>query len=395
MKYICLVILVLGLFSVDLYAQDHNGKSLDLLNKEREKADEDIKKISSLIDNLEVQQKDGIESLTLLQKKIDTRKQKLNTIDKQIDELKGILNSKQEAIEILQAELKDLQRSYAQLLIQYYSYRNKSNWLMYIMASESVSQAYRRIKYLREILYILKNKANQIAETTDKLNKEITSMAQKQRLLNSNLDDKQKEVATLQKEENVSKNVLHTLQSKKKDMVKRLEKRKKESEELDAEMKKFMKAELNKSLEEGISDETLLTAKDFEGAKGGLPWPTVGVVVAHFGNNKSHPVYKDIILPNNNGIDIQTGSNADVYSVFKGKVSKIFTIAGQGFGMIVVHGSYYTVYTKLSSIEVKPNDEVKANQKIARVRSGEEGSVFHFEIWKNMSPLDPELWLLK
>lgn len=393
----CLIIfLTIGLANViPLKAQQLDEQSLHLLDKKRYQVEEDIQNINNLLKTVEGKQKSGIQTLTLIKKKIDSRKQVLSTIDKQIITLQNQLSNKQEAIEILQADLVELRRSYTELLTQYYSYRNKTNWLMYIMASESVSQGYKRMKYLREILMLLQAQATKITDMTNQLNVEINNMSLKQKLLDDNLDDKKKEVGNLLSEEQESRNVLSSLKKQESELRAQLNERKKEYDRLDSEMKVFMREELNKNATIGISDEMLMAAKDFEQVKGMLPWPAMGIIVANFGSDNVHPVYKSLKMPNNNGIDIQTQTNAEVYSIFTGTVSKIFPMQGMGNCILIQHGSYYTLYARLATCDVKVGDQVKARQRIGTVLTIPEGSILHFQLWKRTEVQNPEKWLIK
>lgn len=134
-----------------------------------------------------------------------------------------------------------------------------------------------------------------------------------------------------------------------------------------------------------------------EANKGRLPWPVEkGYVVEHFGKNK-HPVFN--IVSENYGVDIRTSRGASARSVYPGEVISILSLPGTGNTVIVSHGSYYTVYGKLSSVNVSKGSKVGLKQKIGTVMVNDEGNAnFHFEIWKagingGSSKLNPEFWI--
>ena len=61
--------------------------------------------------------------------------------------------------------------------------------------------------------------------------------------------------------------------------------------------------------------------------------------------------------------------------------------------VIIRHGSYYTVYSKLNQVTVSKGQKLKRGQKIGSVATGENGSVeLHFELWKDKIKLDPQKW---
>ena len=369
-------------------------QSLQMLNKDRERAAEEISKINDLLKSVDEKHQSGLYSLSLIEQKMNSRKSALNTIDKQIITLRKQIDEKRAAVEQLQYELQEVKSSYKDLIRRYYSMQSQKNtWMMYIMASESVSQAYRRMKFVREILEILQSQAAKITEMTDRLNNEINEMSNKQVLLSSNISDKQKEMEILKMEERQSKTVASELSRKKSTLEKQLADRQKEYNVMSGQMREFMREELKENRESGISDEMLASAKKFEQMQGFLPLPAIGVIVSHYGENKTKSVYQNIQLHTNPGIDILTAEKAEAYSVFKGTVKQIFP-SPRGKAVIVQHGSYYTLYANLTSLSVKVGDDVMARQKLGTVVTADDGSILHFEIWKGSTQQNPEEWIL-
>lgn len=386
--------LVAALMVNPLYAQP-----LEMLTSERKQVEQDMKHIDNLLKSIEGNQKAGLQKLTLIKTKINTRKKVLSNIDKQIDYLNKELDRKQEAINILQAELEGTQTSYSNLLRYYYSIRSKDDWLMYIMASESVSQAYKRMRYFREILLLLQAQADNIIRQTNKLNEEIADMARKQQLLQDNISDKSKEINILESEEKESQTVLSDLKRKENDLRKQFEEKKKSYNRLNENLKEFFRSEEGRTIEVSPTDMKLITDR-FEALKGILSWPAMGTITSKFGKHH-HAVYTNITFENT-GIDIQVPQSADVYSIFDGIVTKISKMPKTGETTIVIrHGMYSSIYFQVENVAVKVGETVKARQKIATVAASGEGYILHFEIRKDNKsgqqpiPQNPESWIIK
>jgi septal ring factor EnvC (AmiA/AmiB activator) len=381
---------------VNLNAQDDREieeQSLNMLNKNREREAEEMAVINRQIESNGKQLKTTYSNLALIQKKIDLRKSKLNNIEKVIKELRRQLKEKKQAVEQLQDDLEHVKNSYKNILDKYYNIRIQANTWMILMASESFAQAYKRMRYVKEILLLLKAQSIKIKELTDRLNDEIMDISKKEQLYSSNVSEKQKEMEILRIDEKNSQSVYSELKNKNAELEKRLKEREESYNLLNTQMRELIRREMKKNMETGITDEMLIYAKNFEELKGLLPHPAIGIIVRHFGNSKSKSIYETVKALPNKGIDILTAENAEVYAVSKGVVTKTGKLPIGGISIIVSHGSYRTVYASLSSAFVKEGDEVKARQKIGVVKKSFDGPVMHFELWKDFEPQNPELWL--
>ena len=90
-------------------------------------------------------------------------------------------------------------------------------------------------------------------------------------------------------------------------------------------------------------------------------------MVGSFGKHY-HPVYKNLELPPNNGIDIAVNKGEKVQAVFDGVVKQIIVMPGFNQCVLVQHGNYFSFYCKLDSVSVKAGDKVllsKKKQKLA------------------------------
>ena len=196
------------------------------------------------------------------------------------------------------------------------------------------------------------------------------------------------ELRKLQDDESSSQRLVASLNKDKARYQKELAAKKKEVQALNAQVSKMVKSSAKKPRTQ--VDEKL--DKEFASNKGKLPWPVDGVVTETFGKHY-HPVYKNVELPFNNGLNISTGKDSAIKAIFDGTVTNVVMIPGYNQCVLVQHGGYFTFYCKLASVNVKAGQKVKTGEVLGRVdtRAGE--TQLHFELWEGKTPRNPELWL--
>ncbi len=146
-----------------------------------------------------------------------------------------------------------------------------------------------------------------------------------------------------------------------------------------------------------LTPEERELTNNFEANRGKLPWPVEkGYVAEHFGKNK-HPLFN--VITENYGVDIKTSIGATARAIYSGEVNSIINVPGMGQTVLINHGSFYTVYSKLSKVTVTKGSRVSTKQAIGTVSTDDDGNtLIHFEIWKvgaNGSPfkVNPEQWV--
>ena len=77
-------------------------------------------------------------------------------------------------------------------------------------------------------------------------------------------------------------------------------------------------------------------------------------------------------------------------------VSAVINIPGMGKAIIINHGEYYTVYSKLKEVTVSQGQSVTLKQTIGSIGEDDDGATeIHLEIWYNQDKQNPETWLAK
>jgi len=132
--------------------------------------------------------------------------------------------------------------------------------------------------------------------------------------------------------------------------------------------------------------------RSFWDLKGRLILPVHSVnIIFDFGKS-TNPESKTVTY--NNGIDVSISKGSEVKCIADGKVEVITYLPYFGNIIIINHeGNYRSIYAIIKDISVRLNQQVYAGDIIAKTSENNNGQCFHFEIWKDNSPLDPKQWM--
>ncbi|MCK9624940.1 MAG: peptidoglycan DD-metalloendopeptidase family protein [Bacteroidales bacterium] len=366
------------------------GQDVSKQTEQRRKIEEEIAFIDNQLKNTISKQKVSIQQLTLVQKKVTNRKMILQEIDGRIKEINTKIANKNREISKLKNELDTLHVYYDRLVYSSYKNRDTKIWFMYIMGSETIGQGYRRFSYLKNLSGVVSQQAEKIRtkeEQQQQEKKELVILGENAKKIR---EQREKEYKTLLSEEKQSKNIINTLSRDKVQYKKELAKKKKEVEKLNKEIERILKKTV---LTQNKASIDYSLAGKFEQNKGNLPWPVKeGIITEKFGTH-FHPIYKNIKLPQNNGISISTTKNASVFSVFDGVVKQILVMPGYNQCVLIQHGIYFTFYCKLQKVKVKSGQKVSTGEVIGTLDESDGTSILHFQIWKGTEKQNPESWL--
>ena len=334
--------------------------------------------------------------LSLIRKKISNRKELVAQSDRQIRKYNDEIYLKQLEINKINARIKTLTDNYAKLVRNAYRNRDARVWYMHMLASDNLSQAFRRFGYLKNMSSRMKEEAVKIRKAQEELEIEKERLSLLKKDAEKVKAERVKDLESLRKDEKKSSGVVSQLNKDKKKYQNQLKSKRKEIEALNREIEKMISATV-KSKDKPASDrkKTEVDAKlaaEFAKNKGKLPWPADGPVVGRFGVHY-HPVYKNLKLPPNNGFDIALPKDEEIKAVFDGVVSQIMVIPGFNQCVMVDHGNHYTLYCKLKSVSVKTGDKVKTGTVLGRIDTINGQTQLHFELWNGKTAQNPEQWL--
>ena len=338
-----------------------------------------------------------LSDLTLIRKNISNRKALVAEADAKVRRINDSIYITQKEINRLQARVDTLTSHYSRLVLSAYKNRDARIWYMYMFASDNLGQAFRRFGYFRNLSTQMKNEAKSIRGMQDELTRKKERLAVLKKDAEAVKAERQKELDNLKKDESKADNVVRKLQKDRKKYQSQLASKKKEIDALNREIARLIADAMKKDGQKtsGRKPKAPVDTKldaEFSRNKGKLPWPADGPVVSRFGKHY-HPVYKNLELPPNNGVDIALSRGEHVKAVFDGVVSQVLVMPGYNQCVLIQHGNYFTLYCKMKNIAVKAGDKVSTGQLLGDIDTINGQTQLHFEVWKGKDPQNPEAWL--
>ena len=446
MKRIFLLLIACCLLGT-LYAQ--STRKIRELESKRKELHQQIAESETLLQSTRKDVKSQLDNLALLTGQIEERKKYIHTIESDVNTLAGEITSLQKQLGKLQRELNDKKQKY-ETSVQY-MYRNKSiqEKLMFIFSAESMSQTYRRLRYVQEYANYQRLQGMEIERKQKQVTAKKKELEQAKKAKENLLKQGEAEKAKLEIQEKDRQTLLANLQKKQKGIQSELNKKKRSAQQLNAQIDRLIEIEIEKARKraeeearrkaaaeaaarktaeakktetekkttggEGttskptekpeatkkaapvekfnLNNEDRQLSGSFERNRGILPIPITGpyVIVSHYGQYAVDGL-RNVKL-DNKGVDIKGKPGAQARAIFDGEVSAIFQYNGLN-NILVRHGNYISVYCNLSSVSVTKGSKVNARAVLGTVHTDSSGNaVLHFQLRKETAKLNPELWL--
>ena len=389
----------------------------------------------------------SLSELQTLNQKIEARNKLIRTMDRQIRSIEREVMRKAKEIKNLEIRVDSLKSDYADLIKLAQRQQKPRDQILFILSSSSFAQAAKRMQYFKDMAAYRERQVQQIAIAQETLARERETLIAKKAEKIQVQTAQEGEKLALQADAQVQETTVQNLQSKESTLKKDIDKKQREAQQLEQQIKRIIAEEMRKAKEraersslEGEAKELgLVSGKDysrrtsnkalkklidktraakgldvrddgpsfamtpearalannFASNKGALPWPVErGIITGKFGKHP-HPIVKGVIVDNPH-IEITTEENATVRSVFEGEVSSVVPIPGANVMVLVRHGNYFTVYSNLINVKVKAGDVVSLKEPIWTAFTDEEGkTMVQLGIWKDADIQDPNPWLAK
>ncbi len=382
--FLTLIFLLLG---TTVSAQNEREK----LESQKSKLQAKIKETERILSQTSNKRQSSIGRLKALNNQIQSRTSLINAIRNEVSLLDDDIDENQSIIDAMENDLDNLRAEYAEMLYTTYKTSRGYDELTFLFASSSFNELFMRMKYIRQYTETRKKQGEQIQIVQGNLKDQISEIEEQKTSKQSLLDEELTENKKLENLQGEQKSLVSRLTRQEASIKKQLQQQRKSEKELTNRIEAIIEAERRAAVLASVDMSSLNEA--FEKERGKLPWPVSnGFVSSKFGVHR-HPTLKRV-TQNNPGIDIQTSVDAEVRSVFPGKVLGIVSIEGMGNSIIIQHGNYFSVYSRLKSVNVRKGDEVQSAQVLGKVLTDSQNvSELKFRIHDQKGSMNPELWL--
>ncbi len=384
--------MVLSAFA--LQAQD-----VSYQENKKSQLEKEIAQLETMLSQNASKSSNALNELTLIRKQISLRKELIAQSDAEIKALNDTIRRTNNQISRLQERYDNMSAYFEKLVRNAYKNRDSRLWYMYIIGSSNFSQAFRRYDYLKTLSVRMNEEAAQLKELKAQMEQEKQRLSTLRAQAQNVRAGRAKELDNLSKQEKKSNSLIAQLNRNKSSYQRQLKEKRRQVEALNKEIEKIIAEYIAQSTKPAKGETKQATkpidyklAGQFEANKGKLPWPVDGSVVEKFGKH-NHPVYKNLVMPFNNGIGIAVPANTEVKAIFDGEVKRVIVMPGYNQCVLVQHGNYFSFYCKLGQVSVKAGDKVKTGQSIGVVDTIDSQTLLHLQVWKEKTPQNPETWL--
>ncbi|HEY6952812.1 MAG TPA: peptidoglycan DD-metalloendopeptidase family protein [Bacteroidota bacterium] len=419
MSGIRLLLTLCILAPLSAFPQQRGEKEIRKKEQELQKLRSDIQAYERKLHSSEVREQSTLDVLDDLENQSNLIRKLIKSLKEEEVDITAEIRRTRESVSTLELQLQHLRTHYAGYICSIYKHGRVYD-LELLFSSNSVNQLSIRIEYLRKFsqqrardLTEIQQKKSALENENDRLEKSLLSERQilaektrEERNLKEKLADRKSVLRSIRRNKAVYRKAL-TRKSAAASQVENLiadlivkEQKRKEQEAAEERERSLAAAKERDNLattsaaepRSDVSDAT----SEFEQLKGKLRWPVASGSIPKEGKFGKH-IHPDLkTVTQNTGIDINTKAGSNVFAVANGEVAALSFIPG--FGNILIinnYSGYHTVYAHLADISVSKSDKVSAGEVIAHSGESIDGSLLHFEIWKERDKLNPETWLAK
>ncbi len=388
-------------------AAEVSKKELERMEKQVQQQNMEHKKLQAQATQINMELANVSQEMVKTAKLIQNNEDKISRMEAELKKLRenlkeateGFLSEDENLIKTLSAlqnlALKPTEALFVQPLTPVETIRSA------ILLREAVPYLEQNARKIRDELENIEKQKNKVEKQVAQITAQKQILEQEHERMKTLVQKKSRirnslEIQTVKAKQKVEK--LASQANDLRDLLNKLEKERQLKAKRQEEERKRLAEEERKRAEEKKVEQTqradlikyppdIITeiGKGFVKAKGQLPMPARGPVVATFGEEKLKGVVSK-------GIQIKTRNMAQVTSPFDGSV--IFAGPFRGYGNLIIidHGQgYLTLLAGLESMDVDVGQMLLAGEPVGQMPDSKEAKLY-VELRHNNHPIDPMAW---
>lgn len=436
-----------------------NSKRIKQMKQESTALKKQIADSENLLRNTKKDIKSQLKNLSVIDGQIVDQTKIVGDYQNEVEALGKDLTAKEAELKKLEQELTACKQKYRRAVLYLNRKRLLQNKWMFVLSAKNFRQMYRRMRYASDYSKYLRAQAETIKQKEEAVSKAREAVHAAKKEKDGLLSEAQGEHKRLEAKKKERQGVISELNKKQSQLTTTIAQQKRKYANLNASIDRLIKQEIaaaearrkkeearrkaaeekrrkeeararaareaaakkNKNTkggnataskksststpakstpryeEEDATDRTL--SSGFAANRGLLPIPITGsyAITGRYGQYSVEGLSG--VSLDSKGINLTGHSGAQARCVYDGEVSAVANVGGT-YVVIVRHGSYYSVYSNLSSVAVRNGQSVKTRQTLGAVAGdGSGGCTLHFQLRKRSgstaSHINPLPWLAR
>ena len=226
-------VFLIGFFIAGLLANSHaqQGSREDLQKKEKDLLKE-LADLNNMLTQTQKTKKLSLNQLALIKKKIHQREDLVNTISKQVHQLDETIFNNERDIYRLGKELDTLKLKYAKSIVFAYKNRSSYEYLNFLFSANDFNDAVKRITYLKSYRQNRETQVSTILKSEELLKDKIGTLSNNKKEMGKTLVKQSEQLKDLQQDKKEQDQIVSQLKSKEREIGQQIRDKEKQRQKM-------------------------------------------------------------------------------------------------------------------------------------------------------------------
>ncbi|MEZ7954501.1 MAG: hypothetical protein QMB82_05000 [Bacteroidales bacterium] len=208
------------------------GQSIEEQERKKRQIEEEIAFLDSQLSSTKKRQADNTKELDFIRRKISNRKRLLNEIENEILTINKEMTLSESEINRLNRDLTQLKKEYSKLIYEAYKHRDQASWIMYVLASSTIDQGYKRWVFFKDFNKSMQERASGIKIKSEEISNRVEALEKMKERSVKSQEQRSSEYKKLQTDEKGARQTISQLTRQEKQFRTQLDSKRREVERL-------------------------------------------------------------------------------------------------------------------------------------------------------------------